>query len=923
MTTKHLTGAYASGYGVSAPTNKLVVDPSGYVGGKGVYTPLADTGAYSIVNGGRIVAAEVSGYHGVSLRHGGAVTNQTSAVIQGYGGVSITGAAGSVTNFGTVLGTAVKGAGTAGDGVYLGAGGKVTNGDHHDTTALIQGYHGVEVDGGAGAVANYGTVVGYSAGVALYDGGALTNGTQHDTSALIEGGGPLGNAVAIRNAAGTVANFGTVSGGNIALYDGGTVTNGSKHDTSALIEGASAGVGTSGGAGTIANYGAITGTIGVFLLGGGVVTNGSKSDASALIQGNAFSGVAVYYGRVGTVTNYGTVSGGDWGVLLSGGGVVTNGSNADTGALIQGGFPLTGVAVYGGVGTVANYGTVTGGRAGVLLGAGGAVTNGGAGDTTALIRTGGLAGVYIVGGAGTVTNVGTVAGGGSGVFLYAGGSVTNGSARDTTALISGGEGVFIDPTGAGNSAATVTNFGTITGRDTGVFLGGGGAVINVGTITGGNYGVTLVGGALINGSNGDTSALIKANYSFGVYGGAGATVTNFGTITGYSGGVLGRNGWSLTNGGQSDTAALISSPNNGVDDAGGAVANYATITGGNVGVGLYGYAANTVTNGSARDRNALISGGVGVKAGAYDYAAATITNFGTIAGTGGVAVQFTSAADVLVVEAGSAFVGQVLGAGGTLELGAGWGILSTAQVAGGMNETVSGSMAPTLFTNFATVQADAGTFFRVTGDGVIGAGQSLIAAGGAFLFGQAITGSGSIVAGADGTLVVGASAASTLSMNFTGADARLALASPSTFAATIGGFAATDVIDLLGIKTTSATLGAGDVLTIMDGSHLVATLQLAGTYTGDSFKAAKDHHGGTDITTNAPGVWATPASPAAATSGSQGPTKIVHPGLATHNFIQSMAGFGAGASASAIAGADFQHFQLPSLAAPKLTKLGG
>ena len=256
------------------------------------------------------------------------------------------------------------------------------------------------------------------------------------------------------------------------------------------------------------------------------------------------------------------------------------------------------------------------------------------------------------------------------------------------------------------------------------------------------------------------------------------------------------------------------------------------------------------------------------------------------------------------MEAGAAFVGQVLGAGGTLELGAGSGTLSTAQVAGGMNETVSGSMSPTLFTDFATVQADAGTSFQVTGDGEIGAGQSLIAAGGTLSFANAMA-DRARSSPAGGTLVVGASAATTLGMSFTGANARLALTSPSTFAATITGFAATDVIDLLGIKATSATLGAGDVLTIMDGSHLVATLQLAGTYTGDSFKAAKDHHGGTDITVDAPAVWAAVASPAPARAGVQHSAEVVDLATTAQRFVQSMAGIGARASASAITGAGF------------------
>jgi len=94
-------------------------------------------------------------------------------------------------------------------------------------------------------------------------------------------------------------------------------------------------------------------------------------------------------------------------------------------------------------------------------------------------------------------------------------------------------------------------------------------------------------------------------------------------------------------------------------------------------------------------------------------------------------------------------------------------------------------------------------------------------------------------------------------MTFARAGATLALASASKFAATITGFAAGDVIDLLATTATSATLGAGDILTIMDRSHAVASLQLAGTYTGYTFAVASDHHGGADITTNAPGLWPT------------------------------------------------------------------
>src|SRR5271155_5847266 len=101
MTTKKLTGTYAAGYGVRAPTQTLDITASSRVEGKGVYTTLSDTGAYSIVNAGQIVGAD--SYDGVNLGHGGSVTNGSvaspAALIRGYGGVAITGAAGSVTNF--------------------------------------------------------------------------------------------------------------------------------------------------------------------------------------------------------------------------------------------------------------------------------------------------------------------------------------------------------------------------------------------------------------------------------------------------------------------------------------------------------------------------------------------------------------------------------------------------------------------------------------------------------------------------------------------------------------------------------------------------------------------------------------------------------------------------------------------------------
>ena len=106
---------------------------------------------------------------------------------------------------------------------------------------------------------------------------------------------------------------------------------------------------------------------------------------------------------------------------------------------------------------------------------------------------------------------------------------------------------------------------------------------------------------------------------------------------------------------------------------------------------------------------------------------------------------------------------------------------------------------------------------------------------------------------AGATLEFGSSAASTLGMTFNGANATLALAGPSSFAATIAGFAASDTIDLVAIKATLAVLENGDQLLITNGANTVATLQLTGTYTGYIFNTVSDGHGGTDITAMAPG----------------------------------------------------------------------
>lgn len=495
----------------------------------------------------------------------------------------------------------------------------------------------------------------------------------------------------------------------------------------------------------------------------------------------------------------------------------------------------------------------------------------------------------------------------------------------------GGQGVAV------YQLATVINQGAIQSNWTyGLIMKSGGVVQNLGTITALDEGVNLAGGGdLINGSAADRTATISARYQGvidGNYGGA-ITLTNFGVIESQSSGV------------------------------------YLTHLGG------------SIVNGSASDRQAVIMGGNygGVRidppwANATDNAPTTVTNFGTIAGSSGISVQFgLKSDDRLIAEAGSTWIGAVLGGGGTLELASGAGTITGLGVSG----TVSGAEAMT-FSHFdayildsgttwalsgsnlthpaqsftletgATISLAAGVKFDlagpstldgdVTGEGGITIGAAVLdglslggsmnasisgmidqtgtvtigdrsanavtvsilsngeweiggqtiargaaakdlildagrlindngagivevgltvsgvveAAGGDLDLTHGISGAGTLQIDAGATLEVDSNASRSLKAAFNGGTGTLALADPKTFAATIGGLAAGDTIDLLRITATGASVNGKDQLVVVDGTTSVATLQLTGDYTGASFNVGSDGHGGAAITLATP-----------------------------------------------------------------------
>jgi hypothetical protein len=492
----------------------------------------------------------------------------------------------------------------------------------------------------------------------------------------------------------------------------------------------------------------------------------------------------------------------------------------------------------------------------------------------------------------TIQNDGTINAAASvGVYLHAGGIVTNGSATETTALMEGYH-VGLVMTGSG----AVTNFGTIIGTEIAIYAHGSTTITNFGAIAGGTIRLEA-GGIVTNGSPTDTTALIDGGFYAPFIAGTaapGAAVTIHSPVN------L-RNGGTVTNGSATDTAALVRGQI--FINRQTAITNFGTIFHGGKGkrndaILLIG--GGSVVNGSTADTQALIEGATGLYA--YRYfggPAFTITNFGTISGITGVAVQLGGKGNVLRVEAGSVFRGAVLGGGGTLDLASGEGMIGA--VSGG-NVTVSGHGRTTTFSNFGTLELAKGTGFTLSGTAVIASGGTgtLVADGaltvtGSLTVNGTLSGRGGVALSGAAFVEVDNATPSTLSITFkSAATATLALKTPAQFAATISGFAAGETIDLVGIAADSAVVNGSDQLVIDNGTTSVATLQLTGSYAGDTFTTASDGHGGTAITVSG-GAAVAPV----------------------HGFVAAMAALSPAAGASHLPGLRLEEALRPLLVSPR------
>jgi adhesin HecA-like repeat protein len=260
----------------------------------------------------------------------------------------------------------------------------------------------------------------------------------------------------------------------------------------------------------------------------------------------------------------------------------------------------------------------------------------------------------------TVVNHGTIQNTGNGSGFHFGVILSSGT-LDNSGRINAPTPVWFD-----NPGSTVTNSGTILGGVTGVTLRRGGRVDN--------------NGGLIQGTN-------EAVYTYFHPSGIAGTVTNTGTILGLG------NAWGIFLG----AGGIIDNEEGLIEGSVGV--NVATVTRLGEIVTSRGGPATIINTGTITGRD-----GDGIVFGSKN-GSSTLVNAGTISGGNGTAVQFAGGGNLLIVDPGAVFIGNVDGGTGTNKL---------ELAAGASTGTLSG--LGTSFTNFGSVTVEPSAAWRVTID---------------------------------------------------------------------------------------------------------------------------------------------------------------------------------------------------------------
>ncbi|HEY1931619.1 MAG TPA: Hint domain-containing protein [Acetobacteraceae bacterium] len=816
-------GLLSGGLAAKSLSQAWIIANAGRIDGQGVQVY---NSAGTITNTGTIAGSN----QGIYLRVGGAVTNASTGTITGgtegiYGG----GAPVIVSNAGYIAGPGFS-------GIKLLSGGTVGN-----TGTITGSVAGVLIGGGSGEVSNSNVISG-SQGVYLQAGGAVTNlshGTISGGVYIYGGPGYVSNAslglitashgIVIYGGAGTIDNGGIVAGTNrgIFLRGGGSVTNA----PGGTITGGNYGIFINGGTGAVSNAGSIAGSsyFGINLFHGGSVSNASTGSITG-----GHGGIYVT-GGAGTVSNDGRLIGTgnpSYGIKLNDGGTVTN-----TGSIVgvsEGIFVNTGAGTVGNTGSIAS--TSNQGNA-VLLLHGGYVSNASIGSIS-----GGSKGIVVSGGAGSVNNAGSIAAGasGSGINFSAGGTIANvsgGSISGSTAIVVGG------------GASTIDNSGSIGGGQVGIQMsvGAAGLIVNEfgGSISGNSQdGIfILTGGSISNASGG---SITGGGAGIFVYNGA-ATITNGGAIAASrsgSDGIDSNDGVTVGN----VSGGSIAGQNYGIAVGGapGYIVNTGSIAGNDA---IYFSAGGTVANQSG-GVIAGIQNGIFVASGG-----AIVTNGGSISGATD-AIRFAGGnTNRLIIDPGASFIGVVqggnaVGAGSvstlelasaaatgtltglgtqfvnfvqiTIDAGAYWTLDGANSLASGIDLTNAGTLT---FQNATLTGAGS-----VANDGTIFIDPSSVTI-------SALTGTGSVSIEAGSTLDVTGAVAGGETIVFAANTGSLVL-SPTVFSGQIDGFQAGDTIDLSGVTdATSASIVSTNTLQVLRSGHTAIdlTLDIGRSFAGDTF----------------------------------------------------------------------------------------
>ncbi len=617
------------------------------------------------------------------------------------------------------------------------------------------------------------------------------------------------------------------SGASLAVYSAGTTSN------TVLYGGATQSVGSGG------------------VVSSTVVSSGGQNYVFTLgVSSNTMVATGGYeFVSAGGISQHATVFGFE---MVSGGGMSENALVYGSESIMSGGNAMDATIEAGGMVYVSSGGTDTNDAVGkggtAFLMAGGTEDNLAVGSGGTLVYAGGtLDANTLANGILAGATVSVIGGALSGFNVHRGVNliVAQGAATTHTVLSAGGIEMLSGGTelsGIIDTGGTLTGYGTVTSlTDQGSLVASQGTLVVTNAIAGLGALATLAaadlelqGGGLITTNVTGTGTLeLNGSNSFTMIGHLTAPVTvevDAGTTLfdrAYIAGAVIDNGMLILppEPGNPNGLAVLNGPISGVGTLSADVSEILAINGGGTFSGTLAGAGTIQLNSSL-----TLDTGASLQAGEI------LANHNLTLGS---LTQLSN-------QSGHALVFDEASAGGTL-------IVSGPNTAGltnygDLHANGAGSVLFSLgFTNLGTVTltGKALSFIGpVTNKGIIDAD------GGNISIATTINGAGILEIGLTGTLSLLGAVGASQTVDFLNVTGDLSLNNPLSFHGNIAGFTQGDLIDLLKVPAVTSLSYANSVLTVKDGTAVVASLQFSGLSPSASFTTANDGSGGTFIKLN-------------------------------------------------------------------------